>query len=198
MMFASTGRVLPRCRALIHISSVPVLAGMTLGCGDDPPVETSIGVGLSIELSDPAASTCGLELGAAPIQIGNPPPSDATQGTPAAAGGSDVKVVCSVQPSATPGMFAVSLKVDSAMLSLVVEGGNLPAGAAGTAKVNLNDISHNRQLYQEGCTLSAAPPFSVAPGEFWGSFVCPNATSRSATDINCVIDGVIVLTGCSG
>ena len=176
---------------------VGLLAVLAVGCGEDAPVLTSVGVGLTLRLSDPPGQTCGLGVRlAAPTLIGEPPPSATSRGEPAAAGQNDLDVACTIR-QASEGQFTVYIRLsDSARGLYVTVDGSVPAGATGSAKVNVNSVSQGRNMYQEGCTLSAVAPFTVEPGEFWGRFTCPNATTAAATDINCVVDGIVALTGC--
>jgi hypothetical protein len=176
-----------------------LLAALALGCSEPAPLAKSIGVGLRLQLSDAPGKTCGLGVGAAaPIEIGNPAPSATSRGKPLPAGKDDLNVTCSVLSSTGPFSVSIDLNDQGRGLRLFVEG-TVPAGATGTAKVNFTSTPLARSnLYQPDCTLSAVAPFTVEPGEFWGQFTCPNATTTAATDINCGLDGIVEVTGCKG
>ena len=193
--------VRPHSRRILRraptLPPVGLLAALAVGCGEDAPVLTSVGVGLNLLLSDPPGLTCGLGVrAAAPTLIGDPAPSATSRGEPTAAGQNDLNVACTVK-QASEGQFIVYIRLtDDARGLYVTVDGSVPAGATGSAKVNVNSVSQGRNMYQDGCTLSAVAPFAVKPGEFWGQFTCPNATTAAGTDINCIINGIVELTGC--
>lgn len=127
----------------------------------------------------------GLQVG----QFGN-----AETGTPAnpIANGSSVSVTCRVAPNGSS--FAVSTTIVAGTTTFGMTAQVDASGAASNGKLELKDDAEN--WTSSACTLTAtSAQMGVAPGRFWTTFSCPDATSNGSAP--CAVSGELRIENCA-
>ena len=154
-------------------------------------------------LDDPANAElgrCQLVTTGQAIVVGNPPPTETSEGTPTSLGQDGLtEATCSLTRGGSTTQFQLDTEIETTDVTMTVLGQVIQGASAAGATVTVVAPAHQRNLMATNCTVSAAPPpFAVDVHSFFGRVQCETSQDQGFTDLGCAIDAILSLTYCSG
>ena len=182
-----------RDRNLLQVGGCLLLATVVAACSD--PVSPPAQGGLSIRVTPPSSGTCGVTYQATIPTTDAPTPTSA--GTPLTDGDLGAKVSCVVKEDGDGYYLNGSISFGQLSYNIV---GHVPASGTSAAdvRVTAQNTSQGTSPLQGGCTVTiGSSPQTVAAGEIFATFSCPEFNDNMSPDIRCSSEGTVVFERCS-